>query len=378
MTVTWETPNGELPPHLEPEPGRRVPPPVPQPSGDEPRRLRSLGRTDVAEFVVSVVVGVVLALGLCMLMDWRSPMTFAAWAILGMLGAVWLLSADRLGRVAAGDRLVTALVWTSGVIAISVLAWLLAFLVVKGVGKLNTGFFTEDMSRAGPLDANGGAYHAIIGTLEQTAIATVVAVPLGILSAVYLHELKGRLAPAVRFVSDAMSGLPSIVAGLLIYTMWVVRGHGFSGAAGAASLIVIMLPIITRTAEEILRTVDPGLRESALALGSPQWRTIVGVVLPTARAGLVTASILGVARIIGETAPLLLTAFGAATTNYNPLHGQQSALSLFVYSLIRQPNSAQVQRAYAGAVALILVVLVLFVLARYISARGTKRLKGTR
>jgi phosphate transport system permease protein len=139
-----------------------------------------------------------------------------------------------------------------------------------------------------------------------------------------------------------------------------------------------MLPIITRTSEEILRTIDPGLRESALALGSPQWRTVTRIVLPTARAGLVTAAILGVARVIGETAPLLLTAFGSASVNTDPFHNPQSALPLFVYALIRQPDAAQNQRAFAAALVLVVLVLVLFVAARVISARGTKRLKGAR
>jgi len=144
------------------------------------------------------------------------------------------------------------------------------------------------------------------------------------------------------------------------------------------ALVIVMLPIVTRTAEEILRTVNPALRESALALGSPEWRTILGVVLPTARSGLVTASLLGIARVVGETAPVLLTTFGSASTNSNPLQGQQANLPLFVFQLIRQPNEVQIERAWAGAVVLISIVLVLFVAARLISSRGDRRRGGKR
>ena len=208
-------------------------------------------------------------------------------------------------------------------------------------------------------------------------IATVIVVPLGILTAVYLHEIRGRIARPIRFIVDAMSGLPSIVAGLLIYTVWV-GGHGFSGIAGSAALVVLMLPTMTRATEEILRTVPDTLREGALALGAPQWRLIQRVVLPTALAGIVTASLLAIARAIGETAPMLLTAFGADATNMNPLRGPQSDLPLFVYKLIFLPNKASNDRAWTGALILVLFVLVLFVSARLVARRGTRRLGGSR
>lgn len=347
------------------------------PSHDQPRRLRSLSRADLLEMALAAASGVCGSLLLCTVMDWRDPLTFVLWTLLAYLAVGWLLARDRLGAIAATDQVVRAAVWATAIIAIALLLWLITYLVIKGIPGLNAAFLTQDLSKSGPLDPNGGALHSIIGTLQQTAIATVVAVPLGILTAIYLHELNGKLSPAVRFVSDAMSGLPSIVAGLLIYTVWV-SNHGFSGIAGSAALVVIMLPVITRTSEEILRTINPGLRESALALGSPEWRTVLRVVLPTARAGLVTASILGVARVVGETAPLILTALGSASTNTNPLSGAQSALPLFVFQLLKQPNDVQIQRAWTGALVLVAIVLVLFVLARVVGARSTKRLGGQR
>jgi len=345
---------------------------------DRPRRPRSVSRTDLAEYAVSLVSGMVAAALLCVLFDWRHALTFALLTAVAALTVEWLLVRDRAGAVLASDRVVTALVWSSAATAVGILGWMIAFVAIKGVPGLDWEFFSTDMSKVGPLNPGGGAFHAIVGTLEQTAIATVVSVPLGILTAVYLHEIGGRMSWLVRFVSDALSGLPSIVAGLLVYTFWVSTGHGFTGVGASMAFVVVMLPIITRTAEEILRTVNPGLRESALALGSPQWRVVAKIVLPTARAGLVTAAILGVARVVGETAPALLTALGSASTNYNPLDGQQSDLPLFVWGLLRQPNEVQVQRAWSGALVLIALVLLLFTLARVISARATRRLGGNR
>ncbi len=334
------------------------------------------------EFLLSAIAGIALAMTFRLLLDWTHPLTLAIWAVIGFMVVEYLLVRDRSGSVVASDRLITCAVWLCGLAAVGVLAWMVVYLVAKGLGALDWNFFTDDMSKTGPLNPGGGSLHAIIGTLEQTAIATVIAVPIGVLTAVYLNELKGRLSPVVRFFSDAMSGLPSIVAGLLVYTLWV-SGHGgldrgFSGVAASFALLIVMLPIVTRTAEEVLRTIDPALREASFALGSPQWRTVSKVVLPTARSGLVTAAILSIARVVGETAPLLLTAFGSASINTDPLHGPQQALPLFVYQLIRQPNSVQIQRAWTAALVLVLVVLVLFVIARVISARGDRLRKGRR
>jgi phosphate transport system permease protein len=188
---------------------------------------------------------------------------------------------------------------------------------------------------------------------------------------VFLNEIGGKGRRAVRMFVDAMSGVPSIVAGLFIYAVLVVGlGWGFSGFAGALALSILMLPTVTRTSEEVLRLVPDGLREAGLALGSQEWRVTWNVVLPTARSGLITAVILGVARAIGETAPLLFTAFGNTALNWNVFHGAQDSMSLFVYTLIRFPQAAEQQRAWTGAMILMFIVLVLFVIARIVG-RGT-------
>ncbi len=224
----------------------------------------------------------------------------------------------------------TVLVVSVGLLVALVLTWMIMFIFAKGVSRLTWTFFTEDLSKTGPLTPGGGARHAIIGTLEQVGLATLVVVPIGVMTAVYLHEIGGRLARPVRFIVDAMSGLPSIVAGLLVFTV-IVSHDGFSGISGSVALAILMLPTMTRASEEILRTIPNGLREGALALGAPQWRLVQKVVLPTAIAGLVTAMLLSIARAVGETAPMLLTAFGTTATNTNPFHGPQSDLPLFVW-----------------------------------------------
>ena len=288
-----------------------------------------------------------------------------------------MLARDRSDAEAAFDRVVTVLVWSAALLIVFVLGWMMWTVVSKGIGLLSWDFLTNDLSTTGPLTPGGGAAHAIVGTVEQVGIATVIVIPLGIMTAVYLHEIRGRIAKPIRFIVDAMSGLPSIVAGLLIYSIWVT-GHGYSGAAGSAALVVLMLPTMTRATEEILRTVPDSLREGAFALGAPQWRLVQRVVLPTALAGIVTASLLAVARAIGETAPMLFTAFGSDSMNLNPFQGPQADLPLFVFKLIFLPNQTQIDRAWTGALILVLLVLVLFVSARLVARRGLKRLGGTR
>ena len=209
-----------------------------------------------------------------------------------------------------------------------------------------------------------GGLQAIVGTFEQVGIAMVISVPLGILTAVYLNEVKGRLARPTRIFVDAMSGVPSIVAGLFIYTVLVANGAGFSGFAAALALSVLMLPTVTRTCEVVLRLVPDGLREASLAMGAPEWRTTWGVILPTARTGIITAMILGVARVVGETAPLIMTAFGSATLNVNPFSGPQAALSLSSFQLFGSSQTADVERAWVFAFVLLAIVLILFVAAR--------------
>jgi len=362
---------------MAPEPPIVRPVPDLDDSPDEPRRIRTMSGTELVEATVAALVAAAFAETLRVLLHMQSLVGVAIWWYVAFIAVYFLLVRDRDDAEGAMNSVVTMLVWSAALLVVSVLGWMMATVVSKGATKFTWGFLTHDLSTTGPLDPGGGAQHALIGTAEQVGIATLVVIPLGILTAVYLHEIRGRIARPIRFIVDAMSGLPSIVAGLLIYTVWV-SGHGYSGIAGSAALVVLMLPTMTRATEEILRTVPDSLREGAFALGAPQWRLVRSVVLPTALAGIVTASLLAVARAIGETAPMLFTAFGADATNANPLHGPQSDLPLFIFKLIFLPNQVQIDRAWTGALILVSFVLVLFVSARLVARRGIKRLGGIR
>jgi phosphate transport system permease protein len=228
------------------------------------------------------------------------------------------------------------------------------------------------MRGVGPLDSNGGAYHAILGTLEQVGLASLIAVPLGLLVAIYIVEYgTGLFRSVVRFLVDVMTGIPSIVAGLFVFAFWVVGlGKGFSGFAASLALAVLMLPVVVRSSEEMLKLVPDDLREASYALGVPRWRTILSVVLPTASSGITTGVMLAVARVTGETAPLLLTAFGFDAIRSSPFKGAQSGLPLFVFSQAGSAFDVAVRRAWAGALTLIMIVLLLTLTARVLTGRN--------
>ena len=341
----------------------------------EPRRTgRGWHRDDVA-----LLVGSIISSGMLTWLAIYQLTTITNKPALGFIWYVLFLVIYRTvvgqheGKLAAKDKMFTVIVATGSAIVLTPLLFIISYIVAKGLPGLTKEFFVKDLSATGTLDLGGGAAHAIIGTLEQVAIAIVISVPLGVLTAVFLNEVRGPMRRPVRMFVDAMSGVPSIVAGLFIYSVWIIQfKHDFSGFAASLALSVLMLPSITRTSEEVLRLVPDGLREASLALGSTEWRTTWAVVLPTARAGLVTSVVLGVARAVGETAPLIMTSFGNSAMNANPLNGPQSSLPLFVYTLIRNPFEEQQARAWAGALVLIVLVLVLFTTARIIGSRQPK------
>jgi phosphate transport system permease protein len=276
-------------------------------------------------------------------------------------------------RARIADKAATVLMLVAFLACVVPLVAVLFMVVKRGLARFDSTFFTHSMRNVAAQDPGGGAYHAIIGTIEQVAIASLLAVPLGLFVAVYLVEVGAgsRLATAVRYVVDVMTGLPSIVAGLFILSFWVLALHkNFSGGAGALSLAILMLPVVVRSAEEMLRLVPHELREAGYALGLAKWRITWRVVLPTALPGIVTGIMLAVARITGETAPLLLTIFGNDSINTNPFSGPQSALPLFVFDQAGRPNQTALDRAWAGALTLILIVVVLNLVARVLSRRN--------
>ena len=275
------------------------------------------------------------------------------------------------GRRQATDRLFTSLAWGSFLVALVPLVSVLLLVVRRGAARFDVDFLTHSMRGIGPRDVNGGAYHAIMGTLEQVGIASLIAIPVGLLAAIYVVEHgRGPLVGAVRFVTDVMTGVPSIVAGLFVFSFWVIAlGQGFSGFAAALALAILMLPTVVRTTEVVLGLVPDTLREASLALGVPRWKTVVKVVLPTAASGITTGVVLAIARVTGETAPLLLTALNFDSINLNPFEGQQAGLPSFVFAQAGQPQKAAVDRAWAGALTLLLLVLLLNLVARLLSRR---------
>jgi phosphate transport system permease protein len=271
------------------------------------------------------------------------------------------------------DRAFTVFLWSCGAIALLPLIVISIYVVARGYSALSVNFFTKEP--AGPLDASsGGIVQSFIGTGIIVGIAAALSIPLGVLTAVYLSEYgRGRLAGVIRFVAEILLSTPSIVAGAFIWAVFVVATGRFSAVAGALSLTVLMWPIIVRATEEILKLVPHDLREGALALGLPRWKVILRIVVPTAGAGILTAVMLAVARGMGETAPILLTALGNDFINTNPAQ-PTDALPLRIYDYARTPVEALHAFAWGGAIMLLVGVLVLSISARILSARQQRRM----
>ena len=295
-------------------------------------------------------------------------------AVFGLLGysvTLYVLSRIVEGVRKATDRLVTTLVSTAFALALIPLISLAYTVVTNGVARFDMEFFTFSMRNI--VGEGGGALHAIIGTLEITGIATLISVPVGILAAIYLIEYgRGTIARLVTFFVDVMTGVPSIVAGLFAYALFVIFfGPGVRmGLGGAIALSVLMIPVVIRATEEMLKIVPNELREAAYALGVPKWLTVLKVVLPTALAGIATGVMIAIARVIGETAPLLLIAGFTASMNYNPFDERMMTLPVFVYTSYANQGvdmQAYVDRAWAGALTLMIIVMVLNLVARLIS-----------
>jgi phosphate ABC transporter permease subunit PstA len=275
------------------------------------------------------------------------------------------------GSRKATDRLVTCLVTTAFGIAMIPLVSLVYTVLDKGLARLDGAFFSNSMFRV--VGEGGGAYHAIFGTLIVTALTAVISVPIGLLTAIYLVEYgTGRLKRAITFLVDVMTGIPSIVAGLFAYALFAIfLGPGIRlGIMGAIALSVLMIPVVVRSAEEVLKLVPNELREASYALGVPKWRTIVKVVVPTSIAGLGTGVTLAIARVVGETAPLLITLGITNATNLDPFDGRMATLPVYAYYQLTQPGvppEFATDRAWTAALVLIILVMGLNVVARLIS-----------
>lgn len=296
-------------------------------------------------------------------------------AALLALAGVYGWTRQAAGGRKATDRTMTLAITLAFGLAMLPLVSLLYTVVSEGLARFDWEFLSSSMR--GVIGEGGGAMHAAVGTLVITALATAISVPIGIMAALYLHEYggtEGRLSRALTFFVDVMMGIPSIVAGLFAYALFaLIFGPGVRmGLMGSIALSVLMIPIVVRSTEEMLRVVPHALREASAALGVPKWRTVTKVVLPTALAGIVTGVMLAIARVVGETAPLLITTGAVASVNWNPFSGRMENLPVFAYSEYKFPGVPPepfIERAWAAALILILIVMVLFLAARLVARR---------
>jgi phosphate transport system permease protein len=327
----------------------------------------------------TAAVSLGLALGLRAVLGWTGWSTTAATAALGYAALLTVSSLAIEGRRRAIDRLAGTFVTGCLVAALVPLILILVFIAVRGAPALSPTFLTHSMNGVTGNEPGGGIYHALIGTLQQVGLASVVALPIGILTAIYLVEFgRGRFARLVTFFVDVMNGVPSIVAGLFVFT-FLLLGFGMRpfGAAGAIALVILMMPIVVRSAEEMIRLVPDELREASYALGTPRWRTVLKVVLPTALSGLVTGGLLAIARVAGETAPLILLVGYSSRINTDPLSGDQASLPVMIWDQLgkRSGNAGEFSdaRAWGAALVLVLLVLVLNIAARLLARLAQRR-----
>ncbi len=323
---------------------------------------------DVVIFLVSIIASFVVV--------YMTPMKgkLAYFAIFFIVYALLtsIFKATQRGSAAAKDALVNSLVAIGAIVTVIPAASILATVLKKGLPGISFGLFTHDMGLATPTDplSNGGLLHAITGTLTLVVIALILSVPIGILTALYLIEIKGRFTAPIRFLVQAMSGVPSIVAGLFILSAILYPiTKAYSGLMGSLALTILMIPTIARTSEEVLNLIPNELREAGTALGATQWRTVAMIVLPAAKSGLITAIILGVARIAGETAPILLLTGGGDKVNPNAFNGPMGSLPYYIWKAFNAGSPEAITRAWAGLLVLVGLVLILFTSARFLGSR---------
>ncbi len=323
--------------------------------------------------LAAVAVGAALAAALPFLFGDFSIVVFVLFTVIFSTAIITIASRMKEGGRKSLDRFVTCLVVSAFGLAMVPLVSLIIEVLGRGLRRLDAEFFSSSM--VGIVGEGGGGYHAILGTVIITLITTAMSVPIGVMAAIYLVEYgRGRLAKAITFLVDVMTGIPSIVAGLFAYALFALfLGPGVRlGIAGSVALAVLMIPVVVRSAEEILKLVPNELREASYALGVPKWRTIVKIVLPTSAAGLATGVTLAISRVIGETAPLLVTVGITTGTNLDPFDGRMATLPVYSFYSYTQPGippEFSVDRAWTAALVLIMLVMALNLIARLISRR---------
>ena len=349
-----------------------------RPRPEPPRRPLTLLRLADVVSIVGALLAAVASTGLL----WFEISPFS-----GVIGAVivgWVLfvlyyallvSFDE-NRMTVRDRLSAVVVQSLAVLVFAALVFVLIYTLLRGWPALvHLNFYTQDGRNGGPFSplTESGALHAVVGTLIELGIAMGIALPFGLCAAVFMNEVPGRYSRFIRIVIDAMTAMPDILAGLFVYSVLVLTHTAGSGFAAACALGITALPIICRASDVVLRLMPGGLTEASYALGAGQWRTVRIVTLPTVRSGLATAVILGAARAIGETAPVLLTSVASEYLTTNPF-GKLNSLPLMAYTSVQEPESVEIARGFGAASLLLILVVVLFTLARWVGGRGPGQL----
>jgi phosphate transport system permease protein len=364
-----------------PAPGPRTHRPAldrPAPAQARPEVRRSIGtlhKEDVLRMVGAAAAGIAATAWLfSQVLPVRGALPFVLVAYLLFLAFFVVLISFDDNRVTIVDRVVGVVIHSAAIVLLLALAVVVVFTLARGSEAFrHLNFWTQDLSAAGPLDplTVGGMAHAAVGTLIMIAFALAIAIPLGLLCAVFLAEFPGPFARLVRTVTEAMTALPSIVCGLFIYATYILLlGFDKSGFAASLAITIMILPIIIRSSDVVLRLVPQTVKEAALATGASKFRMIWHVVLPTSRSGLMTAVILGTARGIGETSPVLLTAGYSTFFNWNPFSEPMVSLPFATFTLVKSPEPTQVARGFGAAAVLMALVFLLFLIARLIGGKG--------
>ena len=337
-----------------------------------PRRPWAPSPIERSKTAVIIAGAAIFSFALVAITPLKGKLAYAAVFFVAYLVIDFIVSFLKAGRPAAVDSFFRGLVTTAIFIAITPVVSILVTVWTRGHRGLHWSLFTKDMHSNSFTDpvSQGGLLHAIIGTFLLVIVAMLISVPIGILTALYLTEIRGRFTRPIEFLVQAMSGVPSIVAGLFIYAAILIPfTKTVNGIQGSLALAILMIPTVARTSQEVLKLIPSDLREAGVALGGTQWRSVALVVVPAARSGLITAMILGVARVAGETAPILLLTGGSGTRNYNVFHGSLGSLPNYIWQAFSAGTPESITRAWAGILVLLIIVVILFTAARVLGNR---------
>ncbi len=343
--------------------------PVPQATPRKPWSATPRDRLNTGLVLASAIL---LSFAVVAVTPLKGKLAYFAIFFLAYLTLEFIVNFVKAGRPAAIDSLFKGLVKMAIAAAVTPIVSILVTVWIRGHKGLHLSLFTTDMRSNSFTDpiSQGGIVHAIVGTFLLVIFAMVISVPIGILTAIYLTEIRGRFTRPIEFLVQAMSGVPSIVAGLFIYAAILVPlTKTVNGIQGSLALAILMIPTVARTSQEVLKLIPGDLREAGLALGGTQWRSVAIVVVPAARSGLITAMILGVARVAGETAPILLLTGGSGAKNYNMFSGSMGSLPNYIWQAFASGTPEAITRAWAGILVLLVIVIALFAAARTLGNR---------